>query len=121
MATFSIKDPEDTQVIKYYGYYGPSFKSLSLGSSLSVYGSKVIDGPETDKILPSGTFSHDNNKPIASRETDSIANLASNVLLNMGKPAPGQKTYPGQDIFGKEYTLQYIYSNNPNKDRIGVF
>lgn len=126
MSIFFIKDPQDENTIininANYGYYGSEdSSSLPLGSLNPNYGSKVIDGPETDKALSSGVFSYNNDKSVIARQTSAISTINNNVLKNMGNPSPSPKTYPGQEIFGKEYSYQYIYSNNPNKDRIGVF
>lgn len=124
MSIFLIKDPETAELSTNasYGYYGASaYPSLPLGSQTTDYGSKPIDGPDTNKALGSGVFSYNNNESVIARQTSAFSTVNNNALKNMGNPPLPPKTYPGQELFGKEYSYQYIYSNNPSKDRIGVF
>lgn len=126
MAVFTIDNAAKSNN-HYYGYYGKNpnsliTESLSLGSQNFSYGSKVIDSDTTDKSLPSGQFAFNNPRPICSRQTDTLSgSVNNNILSHMSNPTQPSDEYPHQDLFGPEYTLQYIYSNNPKKDKIGVF
>jgi hypothetical protein len=39
----------------------------------------------------------------------------------MSNPTTQPDYYPGQELFGEPDNFQYIYKNNPRKDKIGVF
>ena len=108
-----------------YGYYGSSSPintiSLPLGSLNPNYGSVVVDGVDTDPAVSGSVFSYNNNKPVAGRSSDTIAGLSDKFLTNMSNPTQPSDSYPGEELFGEEDTFQYIYNNNPRKDKIGVF
>jgi len=109
-----------------YGYYGKgatpnSTVSLPLGSLNPNYGSVVVDGDSTDPAVSGGFFAYNNNKPVSSRSTDSLGGITNKYLTNMSNPTAQPDYYPGQELFGEPDTFQYIYNNNPNKDKIGVF
>jgi hypothetical protein len=103
-----------------YGFYG-SDVSLSLGNLNPSYGSIVIDTNNIDPSINEGVFAYNNNKPVASRLTDSLAGLSNNILKNMNNPIAAPDSYPREELFGKQDTFQYVYNNNPRKDKIGVF
>lgn len=109
----------------YFGYYGSTVLnsgvvSLKL-SGVSDISNNIIDDNHKDKALPSGSFAHNNDRPVGSRQTNQIANTNNDILLNMDNTTIQSDGYPGKELFGNENTSQYIYSNNPRKDRIGVF
>lgn len=108
-----------------YGYYGSSSAnstiSLPLGSLNPNYGSVVVDGVDTDPAVSGSIFSYNNNKPVAGRSSDTVAGLSNKFLTNMSNPTDPVNDYPGEELFGQEDTLQYIYNNNPRKDKIGAF
>lgn len=55
--------------------------SVDLGySDVGVFGSSVIDGPDTDKALSAGTFSYSNQRPIAKRVTEELSGVSNDVL-----------------------------------------
>lgn len=63
--------------------------SLDLGySNVGVFGSSVVDGTDTDKALSAGTFSYNNQSPVAKRLTDTISGV-SNSYLQSGAAVPG--------------------------------
>ena len=63
--------------------------SVSLGySDVGVFGSSVIDGDDTDKALNAGTFSYNNQKPVAKRVTKELSGVA-NTYLQSGAAVPG--------------------------------
>ena len=108
-----------------YGYYGTlggsQTISLPLGSKNTNYGSLVVDTSDTDPAVSGSIFAFNNNRPIGGRQTFELTNVPNKSLGNMSRINIGNKTYPGQNLFGREETRQYIYNNNPRKDRIGVF
>lgn len=53
-----------------------------------VFGSSVADGTDTDKALSAGTFSHNNQRPIAKRVTEELSGVA-NTTLQSGAGQPG--------------------------------
>lgn len=103
---------------KFYGYYGKSesnsLLSLRLGSLNPNYGSIPADTDDTDPIT-SGTFAENTDRPVGLRITN------NKPILNASNNTTAPDYYPGQENFGKESIFQYIYSDNPSKDRIGVF
>jgi hypothetical protein len=63
--------------------------SVNLGySDVGVFGSSVVDGNETDKVLNAGTFSYNNQKPVAKRVTKELSGVA-NTYLQSGAAVPG--------------------------------
>ena len=63
--------------------------SLDLGySDVGVFGSSVVDGSDTDKALSAGTFSYNNQKPVAKRVTETLSGVA-NTTLQSGAAQPG--------------------------------
>jgi hypothetical protein len=108
-----------------YGYYGESSPdntiSLRLGSFNPNYGSVVIDGNNTDPSITGLVFSYDNNQPVASRITNNLTDSPNKLLTNMSNPTTAPDSYPREELFGKQDTFQYVYNNNPRKDKIGVF
>lgn len=108
-----------------YGYYGylsgnePNY--LKLGSYNLYYGSIVVDGNDTDPAVSGSVFNYNNNKPVAGRGSDTVAGLSNKFLTNMSNPTAPADDYPREELFGQEDTFQYIYNNNPRKDKIGVF
>lgn len=55
--------------------------SVDLGySDVGVFGSSVVDGPDTDKALSAGTFSYSNQAPIAKRVTEELSGVSNNFL-----------------------------------------
>jgi len=119
MSIFVPNNQEPSNNIqKFYGYYGKntssSLQSLSFGSLNPNYGSVPADTNDTDPIT-SGNFPQNNNRPVGPRMTTNKA------LLNASNNTSEPDYYPGQENFGQESTFQYIYSDNPAKDRIGVF
>lgn len=63
--------------------------SVALGySDVGVFGTAVIDNNDADKALSSGTFSYNNQKPIAKRVTSTISGV-SNTVLQSGADQPG--------------------------------
>lgn len=54
-----------------------------------VFGSTVVNGSVTDPALTSGTFSFNNNRPVAKKTTTSLAGV-SNVVLRSGALVPSQ-------------------------------
>jgi len=119
MSTFAINPTGIVNNNSYYGFYGNG-NSLPLGT-LPFDPWVIVDGDDTDKALPSGTFAYNNDKPVAGRYSTELSNTNNNALFNMDNTTLSPSGYPGQDEFGKEQTYQYIYSANPRKDRIGVF
>ena len=64
--------------------------NVSLGySDVGVFGSSVIDGTDTDKSIDAGTFSYENQRPIAKRITTELAGGVSNTTLQSGASQPG--------------------------------
>lgn len=63
--------------------------SVDLGySDVGVFGSSVVDGPDTDKALSAGTFSYSNQRPIAKRVTEELSGVSNTVLQSgAGQPA----------------------------------
>jgi hypothetical protein len=55
----------------------------------TVFASTVVDNASADKALSSGTFSYQNNKPVAQRLTSTISGVA-NTTLRSGADIPGQ-------------------------------
>lgn len=107
-----------------YGYYGQdalNAVSLELGSKNPQYGSSPIDTSETDPAVSGNIFAYNNDRPIGGRQTFELTNVSNKFLSNMSNIDIGKKTYPDQNLFRSEQTRQYIYNNNPRKDRIGVF
>lgn len=63
--------------------------SVDLGySNVGVFGTAVIDGPDADKALNAGTFSYNNQRPIAKRVTEELSGVA-NTTLQSGAGQPG--------------------------------
>jgi hypothetical protein len=63
--------------------------SVSLGyADVGVFGSSVVDGDDTDKALSAGTFSYNNQKPVAKRVTEELSGVA-NTYLQSGASVPG--------------------------------
>lgn len=63
--------------------------SVGLGySDVGVFGSSVVDGTDTDKALTSGTFSYNNQSPVAKRVTTTLSGV-SNTYLQSGAAKPG--------------------------------
>lgn len=63
--------------------------SVDLGySNVGVFGSSVVDGTDTDKALSAGTFSYNNQRPIAKRVTETLSGVA-NTTLQSGAGQPG--------------------------------
>jgi hypothetical protein len=63
--------------------------SVDLGySDVGVFGSSVVDGSDADKALSAGTFSYNNQSPIAKRVTESLSGV-SNTYLQSGASVPG--------------------------------
>lgn len=63
--------------------------NVNLGySNVGVFGSSVVDGTDTDKALTSGTFSYNNQAPVAKRVTTSLSGV-SNTYLQSGAAKPG--------------------------------
>lgn len=54
---------------------------------VGVFGTRVIDGNDTDKALDAGTFSYDNQKPIAKRVTEELSDV-ENTFLQSGAAVP---------------------------------
>lgn len=64
-------------------------QSVDLGySNVGVFGSYVVDGTDTDKALSAGTFSYNNQKPVAKRLTDQLSGV-NNSYLSSGASVPG--------------------------------
>lgn len=62
---------------------------VALGySNVGVFGSSVKDGTDTDKALSAGTFSYNNQSPIAKRVTESLSGV-TNTVLQSGADQPG--------------------------------
>jgi hypothetical protein len=64
--------------------------SVGLGSSLTVYGSTVVDGTETDAALVGGVFAYNNKRPVAKRVTSTLA-AVSNTSLISGAADPARR------------------------------
>lgn len=63
--------------------------SVDLGySNVGVFGSSVADGTDTDKALSAGTFSYNNQSPVAKRLTKELSGV-SNTYLQSGAAVPG--------------------------------
>jgi hypothetical protein len=63
--------------------------SVALGySNVGVFGTAVVDGTDTDKALTAGTFSFNNQAPVAKRVTTSLSGV-SNSFLQSGAAKPG--------------------------------
>lgn len=63
--------------------------SIDLGySDVGVFGTAVIDGDDTDKALAAGTFSYNNQKPVAKRVTEELSGVENNYLQT-GAGDPG--------------------------------
>lgn len=63
--------------------------SVNLGySDVGVFGSSVVDGNDTDKALTAGTFSYNNQRPVAKRVTEELSGV-SNTYLQSGASVPG--------------------------------
>jgi hypothetical protein len=63
--------------------------SVDLGySNVGVFGSSVVDGTDADKSIDAGTFSYNNQKPIAKRITEELAGGVSNTFLQSGASKP---------------------------------
>jgi len=63
--------------------------NVALGySNVGVFGSSVADGTNTDKALSAGTFSFNNQSPIAKRVTTTLSGV-SNTYLQSGAAKPG--------------------------------
>jgi hypothetical protein len=63
-------------------------ESLDLGySDVGVFGSSVVDGSYADKALSAGTFSYNNQKPVAKRVTEELSGVA-NTYLQSGALVP---------------------------------
>jgi hypothetical protein len=63
--------------------------SVDLGySDVGVFGSSVADGTDTDKALSAGTFSYNNQSPIAKRVTETLSGV-TNTVLQSGADQPG--------------------------------
>lgn len=107
----------------HYGFFGQSPKIRS-GSSVPVgtftTGNIVNDNNYADKILNSGTFAYNNNKPVSGRSTFRLSNVVNSALSHMSSFRFSIR-YPGQELFGQPHNYQYIYSHNGKQDRIGVF
>lgn len=119
MSNYYIVSGSGVNNTGYFGYYGNK-ESLPLGT-VPFDPWVIVDGPQTDKALPSGIFAYNNDRPIGSRLTSIISKTNNDALLNMDNTTTQSDGYPGKNLFGNENTSQYIYSNNPRKDRIGVF
>lgn len=108
-----------------YSYYGPSASnravSLRLGSYNPYYGSVVVDGVDTDPAVSGSVFGYNNNKSVAGRSSNTVAGLSNKWISNVSNPTSPSDSYPAEELFGQEDTFQYIYNNNPRKDKIGVF
>lgn len=62
---------------------------VSLGySDVGVFGTTVVDNNTADKALSAGTFSYNNQKPVAKRTTTTISGT-SNTYLQSGAAVPG--------------------------------
>lgn len=62
--------------------------SVDLGySNVGVFGSSVTDGTDTDKALSAGTFSYNNQKPVAKRLTKKLSGV-NNDYLSSGAAVP---------------------------------
>lgn len=55
---------------------------------VGAFGSKVIDGTNTDKALSSGTFAYNNQAPVAKRTAKTVAGVSNTVLVS-GAAQPG--------------------------------
>lgn len=75
-------------VAKKAGSSSTVLENVALGDQgVSVSGSTVIDGTDTDKAVSAGTFKYDNQRPIAKRVTTSLATV-SNTVLRSGALVP---------------------------------
>lgn len=55
--------------------------SVNLGySDVGVFGSSVVDGNETDKVLSAGTFAYNNQEPVAKRVTTQLSGVDNDYL-----------------------------------------
>lgn len=64
-------------------------QSVDLGySNVGVFGSHVKYGTDAEEALVSGTFSYNNQKPVAKRVTDTLSGV-SNSYLTSGAAVPG--------------------------------
>jgi hypothetical protein len=62
--------------------------NVALGySNVGVFGSSVQDGTDTDKALSAGTFSYNNQSPVAKRVTTTLSGV-SNTFLRSGAAKP---------------------------------
>lgn len=62
--------------------------SVDLGySDVGVFGSAVTDGTDADKALSAGTFSYNNQRPVAKRVTTTVSGT-SNTFLQSGASKP---------------------------------
>jgi hypothetical protein len=63
--------------------------TVNLGySDVGVFGTAVIDNNSADKALSAGTFSYNNQSPIAKRVTGELSGVA-NTVLQSGADQPG--------------------------------
>ena len=63
--------------------------SVDLGySNVGVFGTAVVNGDDTDKALSAGTFSYNNDSPIAKRVTTTLSGV-TNTVLRSGASQPG--------------------------------
>lgn len=63
--------------------------NVALGDqNVSIFGSTVVDGADTDKSLSAGTFKYDNQRPVAKRVTTTLATV-SKPFLQSGALVPG--------------------------------
>jgi hypothetical protein len=66
-----------------------ALNSVGLGySDVGVFGSSVTDNNSADKALSAGTFSYNNQKPVAKRVTTKLSGV-NNTYLQSGAAKPG--------------------------------
>lgn len=57
--------------------------SVDLGySDVGVFGSSVADGTDTDKAVSAGTFSYNNQSPVAKKVTETLSGVSNTYLLS---------------------------------------
>lgn len=68
-------------VAKRVGTSSTVLDNVSIGNQgVSVFGSTVIDGTDTDKALSGGTIAHDHVKPIMARVTTELGGVSTTAL-----------------------------------------
>lgn len=69
---------------------GTKFEAVNTTTPVTgIFGSKVVDGSTADKAVSAGTFSYNNDRPVAKKTTTSLAGV-SNTVLRSGALVPGQ-------------------------------